>query len=93
MPVEQINLSIVSPNYRLQCVSQLHEPLIKRQHVVFPIYWTCLRRDLGTGGAGPIAVHPHPILSQELFQVHVLKLKQASITWKGPLPEQRTQEG
>lgn len=54
---------------------------------------TCLRWDLGASGTGSIAVHPHPILGQKLLQVHVLKLEQASITWQGPLPKQRAQEG
>ena len=38
-------------------------------------------------------MHPHPVLGQELLQVHVLKLEQASITRQGPLPQQRAQEG
>lgn len=53
---------------------------------------TDLRRDLGTGGTGPVAVHAHPVLGQELLQVHVLKLEQASVTGQGPLPQHGTQE-
>lgn len=60
------------------------------------VYWdlveTHLRWDLGTGGTGPVAVHPHPVLSQKLLQVHVLKLEQASITRQGPLPQHGAQE-
>lgn len=62
-------------------------------HICFILYQTYLRRDLSTGWTGPIAVHPHPILSQELLQVHVLELEQTPITWQGPLPQQRAQEG
>lgn len=52
-----------------------------------------LRGDLGAGRARSIAVHPHPILSQELLQVHVLELEQASVTWQRPLPQQWPQKG
>lgn len=48
--------------------------------------------DLGPGGAGPVVVHAHPVLSEELLQVHVLQLEQASVTGQGPLPQQRAQE-
>lgn len=65
----------------------IHKP------VVFDLHLFYLRGDLGSSRAGPIAVHPHPILSQELLQVHVLQLEQASITRQGPLPQQRAQEG
>lgn len=57
------------------------------------LHQSYLGRDLGAGGAGPIAVHPHPVLGQELLQVHVLQLEQASITRQGPLPQQGAQEG
>ncbi len=57
------------------------------------LHQSYLGRDLGAGGAGPIAVHPHPVLGQELLQVHVLQLEQASITREGPLPQQGAQEG
>lgn len=53
---------------------------------------THLRWDLGTGGTGPVAVHPHPVLGQELLQVHVLELEQASVTRQGPLPQHGAQE-
>lgn len=60
------------------------------------VYWetveTNLRGDLGTGGTGPVAVHPHPVLSQKLLQVHVLKLEQAPVTGQGPLPQHGPQE-
>lgn len=61
--------------------------------VSFGLHRSYLRRDLGAGGAWPIAVHPHPVLRQELLQVHVLQLEQASIARQGPLPQQRAQEG
>lgn len=49
--------------------------------------------DLSAGGAGPVTVHPHPVLGQELLQVHVLQLEQASVAGQGPLPQQGAQEG
>lgn len=54
---------------------------------------TRLRWDLGAGGTGPVTVHPHAILGEELLQVHVLQLEQASIARQGSLPQQGTQEG
>lgn len=38
-------------------------------------------------------MHAHPILSQELLQIHVLQLEEASVAWKGPFPQQWPQEG
>lgn len=55
--------------------------------------WSYLGRNLGASRAGPVAVHPHPIFSQEFLKIHVLELKQPSVTRQGPLPQQRTQEG
>lgn len=54
---------------------------------------TDLRWDLGTGGTGPVAVHPHAVLGQELLQVHVLELEQAPVAGQGPLPQHGPQEG
>lgn len=84
-----------SSNSSLFLVCLLYEDGIYYQslQICFSLYLKYLRRDLSTGGTGPIAVHPHPILGQELLQVHVLELEQTSITWQGPLPQQRAQEG
>lgn len=66
------------------------------KNICYPVghcHYSYLGRDLGAGGAGSIAVHPHPIFSQKLFQVHVLQLEQTPITRQGPLPQQGAQEG
>lgn len=71
---------------------QVFEVEAKFVKLWFGVLRSYLRGDLGAGGAGPVTVHPHPVLGQKLLQVHVLQLEQASVTRQGPLPQQRPQE-